>query len=103
MVDISTLMAKSPLMPKTRLGVDNNFGHYLCPSPPMVGSVTKFTDQIAQVRITDAYIPHCLHPTSAAVGSKTVFVDQLQCFRLMDVLSCGDKSAAGSINVVAGG
>lgn len=89
--------------PQTRLGVDPNFGHYLCPSTASMASITVYTDQIAQVRVTDAYIPHCLHPTAAGVGSKTVYTDQLETFRLLDVLTCGDRSAAGSMTVYAGG
>lgn len=89
--------------PKTRLGVDNNFGHYICPTPPAISSLTVFTDQIAQTRVTDDYVPHCLHPTKAAIGSKTTYTDQLETFRILDTLSCGDKSAMGSLTTWAGG
>lgn len=89
--------------PKTRLGVDMNFGHNLCPTAATVSSITVFTDQIPQTRITDAYAPHCLHPTAAGVGSFTAFTDQLQTFRFLDALTCGDKSAMGSLTSFAGG
>ncbi len=102
-------MAEQALTPpvgfmKVRLGVDPTFGHPV-PGPIVttLGSITVFTDQIAQNRVTDPYIPH--HgppPPLAATGSVTVYTDQLMTHRFLDSLTCGDINAAGSITAYAG-
>lgn len=93
---------------KTRMGVDSNFGHFVVPTTAISGSITKFVDQIPQVRVTDSYAPHVnppifVHPVFAMIGSKTTYTEQLESFRMLDTLSCGDRSASGSITSFAGG
>jgi hypothetical protein len=78
------------------------------PTTAAVGSVTSFTDQLPQVRMTDAYVLHCCpgppgcHPVMAAQGSQTAFTDQLASHCVGHALSCGDIAAIGSLTSFKG-
>lgn len=92
---------------KVRMPVDMSTGHPpFPPTNPAQGSLTKFTDQFPQVRVGDAWVPHCspagCHTPVTAMGSTTVFSDQLPTHRMTDALSCGDRSATGSITAFGG-
>lgn len=103
MADLSALSSNIAGLGKVRLGVDFTFGHGPCPPiVPSTASIDVFTDQIAQVRVSDLYTPHCLYTPAAREGSLTVFTDQLMTHRFLDALTCGDRNAMGSITTFAG-
>jgi len=85
-----------------RLGVDASRGHgCFSPTVPATASMTVFTDQIAEVRVSDKYVPHCCkgcHTPSVTVGARITYTDQLPTHRSGDPLSCGDTSSNGSIS-----
>jgi len=92
-----------------RMPVDVSMGHGCWPpTNPIMGSVSTFTDQFAQVRVTDMWAPHCCpgppgcHAVVSAVGSTTTFADQLPKMRMFDGLSCGDSVAITSLTTFAG-
>lgn len=91
-----------------RLGVDGTTGHgCFPPTRAASASMSVFIDQIAQVRVTDRYIPHCCpnqgcHAPVAIAGSRSVYVDQLQQQRTTDAMGCGDKCRGSSISTFSG-
>lgn len=91
-----------------RLGVDASTGHdCFPPTVPMSGSITVFTDQIAECRVSDKYVPHCCptkgcHSPLVTVGARITFTDQLATHRSGDPLACGDRSSGGSISTYSG-
>jgi hypothetical protein len=90
-----------------RMPIDMSTGHgCFPPTVPVMGSISTFTDQFSQVRVTDMWAPHCCgpvcHPVVSAMGSMTTFADQLPKMRMMDMLSCGDMVAVGSLTTFAG-
>ena len=95
-------------MGKVRLAPDISCGHPPCfpPTRPATGSLTVFTDQFPNVRVTDLYIIHCCGPAChvpvAVIGSVSVFSDQLMQHRRTDGLSCGDMACTGSITCFSG-
>lgn len=91
-----------------RLGVDASTGHGCFPSTiPASASITVFTDQIAEVRVSDKYVPHCCpsagcHAPAVVRGARITYTDQLATHRSSDVLSCGDRASNGSITTYSG-
>lgn len=91
-----------------RLGVDASRGHgCFGPTVAATGSLTVFTDQIAEVRVSDRYIPHCCpnqgcHTPMVTVGARVTYTDQLPTHRSDDPLGCGDVSGHGSLTTYAG-
>lgn len=97
-------------IPNTRLGVDISAGHSCFPPTyTATGSITTFTDQFAQVRISDLYVVHCCPPPGpgchapvAIVGSTNTFADMLAKHRIGDATDCGDMAATGSLTTYTG-
>lgn len=91
-----------------RMGVDLSTGHdCFKPTKTATGSVTTFTEQFPQVRVSDSYVPHCCpkkgcHPPIASQGSQTVFVDGLAKHLVGHACNCGDFAATGSLTTFAG-
>lgn len=91
-----------------RMPVDMSTGHGCWPpTVPATGSVTTFTDQFAQVRVSDMWVVHCCpipgcHVPVTIIGSTTTFADQLPKQRMGDAMSCGDMAATGSLTAFAG-
>lgn len=85
-----------------RLGVDASRGHgCFSPTVPATAAITVFTDQIAEVRISDKYVPHCCkgcHTPSVVMGARITYTEQLATHRSGDSLSCGDTAGNGSIS-----
>lgn len=94
-------------IPCVRMPIDSSTGHgCFPPTRPVTGSITVFTDQLAQVRVSDSWKVHCCmgscHTPVTVQGSRTVFADQLAKQRIGDAMGCGDRAATGSITVIAG-
>lgn len=93
-------------IPCVRLPIDSSTGHgCFPPTRPATASVTVFTNQLAQVRVTDSWVPHCCfgcHTPVTVQGSSSVFADQLAKQRIGDAMGCGDRAATGSTDVIAG-
>ena len=91
-----------------RLGVDASTGHGCFPSTiPASASMTVHTDQIAEVRVSDRYVPHCCpnkgcHVPMVTVGARITYTDQLATHRAGDPLGCGDTSSGGSMTTYSG-
>ena len=91
-----------------RLGTDASTGHgCFGPTVPASASMTVFTDQIAEVRVSDKYVPHCCpskgcHSPMVIVGARITYTDQLATHRNGDPLSCGDMSSNGSFTTYSG-
>lgn len=91
-----------------RLGVDATTGHgCFPPTIPARAAITVFTDQIAEVRVSDAYVPHCCpnqgcHAPLAKLGSPTTYTEMLRTHRSGDMLSCGDRAYGGSLSSFTG-
>lgn len=91
-----------------RLGVDASTGHGCFPSTiPATAAITVFTDQIAEVRVSDKYVPHCCpnmgcHAPVVTMGARITFTEQLATHRSSDSLSCGDRASSGSISTYSG-
>ena len=89
-----------------RLGVDASRGHgCFSPTVPATASMTVFTDQIAEVRVSDKYVPHCCkgcHRPVVTMGARITYTDQLATHRSGDSLSCGDTASHGSISTYSG-
>lgn len=85
-----------------RLGVDASRGHgCFSPTVPATAAITVFTDQIAECRVSDKYVPHCCkgcHTPSVVVGARITYTEQLPTHRSSDKLSCGDTASNGSIS-----
>lgn len=93
----------------TRQG-DLSTGHSsFPPTSASQGSPDVFVNGKPVVRVGDSYTPHGSptpnpsHSRSLSSGSSTVFINGIPCGRIGDSISCGDASAQGSSNVVAGG
>ena len=92
---------------------DMGSGHpcHFPPTPSIQGSPNVLTNNLPQMRIGDAYVPHMIcpicktppHPRNLAAGSPTVLVNNLPAGRVGDAISCGGSHAAGSPNVLIGG
>lgn len=110
MSSIDNLAASGPAgMGCVRMPIDMSTGHGCWPpTRPATGSVTTFTDQFAQVRISDVWVAHCCpgppgcHVPVTVMGSTTTFADQLPKQRIGDAMSCGDRAATGSLDAFAG-
>lgn len=94
-------------IPSVRMPIDSSTGHSCFPpTRPVTGSVTVFTEQLAQVRVSDTWQTHCCkgscHAPTTVQGSRTVYADQLNHMRVGDAMSCGDRAATGSLSVIAG-
>lgn len=89
-----------------RMPIDASMGHCFPPTVPTSGSITTFTDQFAQVRVSDGYMIHCCGPVchvpAAAQGSITTYADQLAKHCSTHAMSCGDFAANGSMDSLAG-
>lgn len=91
-----------------RMTQDVSTGHgCFASTPTATGSVTVFTDQLPQVRMTDMYQMHCCplmgcHAPMASQGSVTVFSDQLAKHLMGHACDCGDFAATGSLTTFAG-
>lgn len=89
-----------------RLGVDASQGHgCFSPTVPATAAITVFTDMIAEVRVSDKYVPHCCkgcHTPSVIQGARITYTEQLATHRSSDSLSCGDHAGHGSISTYSG-
>lgn len=91
-----------------RLGVDKSTGHgCFAPVVPVTASIDVYVDQIAAVRLSDAYQVHCCpkkgcHAPIVKMGSRTVYANQLQECRSKDPMTCGDRALGCSISTYAG-
>jgi uncharacterized Zn-binding protein involved in type VI secretion len=89
----------------TRLG-DSSTGHGNAgPRPSEQGSGNVFVNSTAVHRLGDLWVDHHSPPENATLssGSSSVFANGLKVGRIGDSISCGDKVAAGSPTVFAGG
>lgn len=91
-----------------RLGIDPSTGHgCFAPVVPVTASIDVYVDQIAAVRMSDAYQVHCCpkkgcHAPIVRSGSRTVFDNMLQACRITDPMTCGDRALSGSISTLTG-
>lgn len=93
-----------------RMPIDMSTGHGCWPpTRPVTGSITSFTDQYAQVRVSDMWAVHCCsspppqcHAPVTVMGSMNTFADQLPKQRIGDMMNCGDAAATGSLTTFAG-
>lgn len=105
---MSVQMAGPLGIPCVRMPIDSSTGHSPCfpPTRPATGSITTFTDQFAQVRISDSWVTHCCmgscHAPVTVQGSTNTFADQLAKQRIGDAMGCGDAAATGSLDTLAG-
>ncbi len=101
-------MAATSGLGVVRLGVDMTTGHgCFPPTRAITASMTVYTDQIANVRVSDQYAAHCCpqkgcHTPVASGGSRTVFSDMLMKQRSTDAMGCGDHCRASSVTTYAG-
>ena len=87
----------------TRL-TDNCTGHGPCPPRPSCsGSPDVFTNNLAQMRVSDCYVTHCTHGGILVGGSSTVFVNSLPAGRQGDPVNCGSLANVHSPDVDIGG
>lgn len=78
------------------------------PRPSSSGSGDTFTNNLAQMRLTDSYVPHgcCCCPAHGgmlACGSGTVNVNNLPAGRQGDCVDCGSFADQHSGDVNIGG
>jgi uncharacterized Zn-binding protein involved in type VI secretion len=94
----------------TRKNIDASTGHgcYIPRPNTPNGSPDVIINGQGAVRISDAWPVHVCpsipdsHGATQSGGSSTVIVNGLGLARIGDSLSCGDASAAGSSDVIAG-
>jgi len=87
----------------TRLS-DNCTGHGPCrPRRSCSGSPNVFTNNLAQMRLSDCYVRHCNHGGILVTGSTTVFVNSLPAGRQFDNVNCGSMANDHSPDVDIGG
>lgn len=91
----------------TRLN-DMSVGHADFPSRPNIqASSDVIINNKGAVRLGDGWAVHCNHhPTchdgKSSSSSKTVIINNKGSVRIGDSISCGDKVAQGSNNVIIG-
>lgn len=90
----------------TRKGIDPSSGHCFTSRASDQGSDNVIVNGISAVRVGDHYPNHTCgdstHDGTASAGSSTVIINGKSAHRIGDAISCGDTSAAGSSNVMAG-
>lgn len=89
---------------------DVSTGHNCYPSRPNIQASTDvFINNRGAHRQSDAWAVHCrkcfpkkCHGGNLASGSPTVYTNNLQQGRIFDSVSCGDRVATGSSDVIVG-